>query len=373
MRPLAVVNVVGARPNFVKIAPLMAAMRADPAFEPRLVNTGQHYDREMAQLFLEELGIPEPEVNFGVGSSSPAQQTADIMVRFERLLNERRPDLVLVVGDVNSTFACAVTATRLGVKVAHVEAGLRSFDWTMPEELNRKLTDHVSDFLFVTEPSGVENLRNEGINSNSVMQVGNVMIDTLMRCRRRAARSDVRERLGVAEGDYAVLTAHRPSSVDDRAAFERILLAVEEIQRRLPVIFPVHPRTRRRMEVWGLGSRLSEAKGLRLVEPLGYIDFMRLLQDARLVLTDSGGVQEETCIHGAPCIVLRENTERPVTLGSGFHALVGTNTEKILEYAERYLAVARPGPFLVPLWDGHASERIAAALRERADEIREAP
>lgn len=370
MKPLSVINVVGTRPNFVKIAPLMAVMTADERFAPRLVHTGQHYDRAMAQVFFEELGIPEPDVNLGVGSGAPAWQTGEIMARFEKILLESRPDLVIVVGDVNSTLACALAAAKNRVPVAHVEAGLRSFDRTMPEELNRVLTDHAADLLFISEPAGVENLKREGIPDERVHVVGNIMIDTLIRCRPRVERSDIHTRLGMNGEPYAVLTAHRPSSVDDPDALARLLDAVERIQRRLPVVFPIHPRTRRRLSDLGLDGRIAAMSNLRMIDPLGYIEFTRLLRDARLVLTDSGGIQEETCLHGAPCVVLRENTERPVTLGSGYHALVGTETERIVAQAGEYLAAPRPKPFEIELWDGRTAERIADVLTEQADSLR---
>ena len=370
MRPLRVINVVGARPNFVKIAPLMSAMRASPAFEARLVHTGQHYDRQMAEIFFEELGIPPPDVNLGVGSGPPAWQIAETMMRFEKVLADWRPDLVLVVGDVNSTLACALTAAKEHIKVAHVEAGLRSFDRTMPEEINRLLTDHASDYLFVSEPSGLENLRAEGISQETIFYVGNVMIDTLKRFQRRAAKSDIRERLQLNGRGYAVLTLHRPSSVDDCAALSRILTALEQIQRKLPVIFPAHPRTRRRIEENGLSARFTAARNLRVIDPLGYVEFLSLMADAKLVLSDSGGIQEETCALGVPCITLRENTERPVTLRSGYHVLAGSDPEKILAYAEKYLAAPSPVPFGIELWDGHAAERIVEVLHTDADGLR---
>jgi len=370
MKPLRVTNVVGARPNFVKIAPIIAAMRESSGFEARLVHTGQHYDREMAQVFFEELGIPAPDVNLGVGSCSPAWQTAEVMMRFEKELTANRPDVVVVVGDVNSTLACALTAAKLHISVAHVEAGLRSFDRAMPEEINRLLTDHVADYLFVSERSGLENLRAEGISDDKVFYVGNVMIDTLLRCRERAARSDVRQRLGLDGREYAVLTLHRPSNVDDAEAFGRILDALEEIQREVPIIFPVHPRTRQRIGEWKLDARLAAADGLRLIGPLGYVDFLRLMRDARLTLTDSGGIQEETCLHGVPCIVLRENTERPVTLKSGYHTLAGSDTQRILDPARAYLSAPAPQPFEIELWDGKTGERIVEVLAERKADLK---
>jgi len=370
MKPLRVINVVGARPNFVKIAPLMAAMRASPAFDARLVHTGQHYDREMADIFFEELGIPPPEVNLGVGSGPPAWQTAEIMMRFEKTLSDWRPDLVVVVGDVNSTLACALTAAKEHIQVAHVEAGLRSFDRTMPEEINRLLTDHISDYLFVSEPSGLKNLRAEGVPDDKVFFVGNIMIDTLKRFQPRAAKSDIRRRLGLNGQAYAVLTLHRPSSVDDAAAFGRIFDALAEIQREVPVVFPVHPRTRARIEQNDLAARCAAAPNLRLIDPLGYVEFLCLMSGAGLVLSDSGGIQEETCILGVPCIVLRENTERPVTLSSGYHVLAGTDTQKILHSARAYLAASHPEPLDIDLWDGQAADRIVGILAERRAELR---
>ena len=366
MNPIRVICAAGARPNFIKIAPLMAAMAGNSAFDPRLVLTGQHYDREMATIFLEELAIPEPRCNLGVGPGSPVAQTAEIMARFEKVLLDEKPDLVLVVGDVNSTLACALAANKLGIRVAHVEAGLRSGDRSMPEEINRILTDHLADELFVSEPSGLENLQNEGIPESRVHFVGNVMIDTLRRFRERAARSDIRRRLNLDGGDYAVLTLHRPSSVDDGAAFERILAALEKIQRRIPIVFPTHPRTRQRIAALGLEPRFIGAPNLRMVDPLGYIDFLALMSGARLMLSDSGGIQEETCILGVPCVVLRENTERPVTLRSGYHALAGTDTQLIVTYAEKYLSAPPPAPCEIELWDGHAAERIAGIIEAQA-------
>jgi UDP-N-acetylglucosamine 2-epimerase (non-hydrolysing) len=370
VKPISVINVVGARPNFVKIAPIMSAMGESPHFEARLVHTGQHYDREMAQVFFEELGIPAPDKNLGVGSGSPASQTAEVMMQFEKELSENRPDLVVVVGDVNSTLACALAASKLGIKVAHVEAGLRSFDRTMPEEINRILTDHISDYLLVSDRSGIDNLRAEGISGRKVSYVGNVMIDTLLRCRERAAQSDVRQRVAVAEGDYAVLTIHRPSNVDNLESFTRILDAIEQVQRNISIVFPMHPRTRHRIGEWGLDSRLEACANLHIAPPLGYIDFMGLMQNARLVLTDSGGIQEETCLHGVPCIVMRENTERPVTLGSGYHVLVGSDTQKIVKSASEYLAAPAPEPFDIEGWDGHTAERIVDILAKNRAQLK---
>lgn len=357
---MKIVAVAGARPNFMKIAPLMHELRRRPTVESVLVHTGQHYDERMSRLFFEELHIPRPDVDLGVGSGSHAVQTAEVMKRFEPILTDRRPDAVLVVGDVNSTLACALTSTKLGVPVAHVEAGLRSFDRSMPEEINRVLTDAVSDWLFVTERSGVENLRREGVPAERIFLVGNVMIDTLLACRRRAEESDVLERLRLGDRSYAVLTLHRPANVDDPAVFARLLGALGRLQRELPVVFPVHPRTRQALNAAG------DRPGLLLTEPLGYLDFLKLMAHARLVLTDSGGIQEETTVLGVPCLTLRDNTERPVTIEQGTNTLVGVDPDRIA--AAALAALARPpAPTRVPdLWDGRAAVRIADILTRPA-------
>ncbi len=359
---MRIVNVVGARPNFMKIAPLMAAYRAWPGIEPLLVHTGQHYDAAMSQLFFEQLGIPQPDVNLGVGSGSHAVQTAEIMRAFEPVLLERRPDAVVVVGDVNSTIACGLVAVKLGVRLCHVEAGLRSRDRTMPEEINRVLTDAISDLLFCTERSGVDNLRAEGVPAERIFLVGNVMIDTLLRNRAAADRSTILARLGLVPRAYAALTLHRPSNVDDPAVFGRILDALAVIGQDLPIVFPVHPRTRRALEAGPLGRRVEAIPGLRLVEPLGYLDFLKLMAEARIVLTDSGGVQEETTILAVPCLTLRENTERPVTTEVGSNRIVGTATERIVAAYRDVRDGRGPRCGVPPLWDGHAAERIVEIL-----------
>lgn len=361
---MKIVNICGARPNFMKIAPLMRAYRTFSGIEPLLVHTGQHYDRNMSELFFRQLNIPEPDINLEVGSASHAVQTAEIMMRFEKVVLEQRPDWVVVVGDVNSTIACALVAVKLDVKVAHVEAGLRSFDRQMPEEINRVLTDAISDLLFVTEPSGVENLRREGVADEKIHFVGNVMIDTLRANREHAERSDVLERIGVPPGGYNVVTLHRPSNVDDPAVFGRILDALEEIQRDLPIVFPMHPRTLSNLRKLGLAERMERMSGLKLVEPLGYLDFLKLTAHAAVVLTDSGGIQEETTILGVWCLTIRENTERPVTISNGTNELVGTDPQRIVS-AYRRRRGARPDAGRIPeLWDGRAAERIAAILAE---------
>ncbi|MEP0844234.1 MAG: UDP-N-acetylglucosamine 2-epimerase (non-hydrolyzing) [Phycisphaerae bacterium] len=361
---MKIVNVCGARPNFMKIAPLMEAYAGEPAIAPLLVHTGQHYDEKMSRLFFDELGIPRPDVNLEVGSGSHALQTARIMERFEPVLLEHRPDAVVVVGDVNSTIACALTAAKLGVGVFHVEAGLRSFDRTMPEEINRVLTDALSDLLFVSEPSGVENLAREGIDPKRVHFVGNVMIDTLEKHRRRAERSTIHATLGVEPRGYCVVTLHRPANVDDPTVLARLAEVFAEIHRDLAIVFPVHPRTRQRMESAGLLGPLGGLPRLHLVEPLGYLDFLALLSKAALVLTDSGGIQEETTILGVPCLTLRENTERPVTITEGTNRLVGMDPARVLSAyhdvrAGRCRVGARPQG-----WDGRAAGRIARIIAD---------
>jgi UDP-N-acetylglucosamine 2-epimerase (non-hydrolysing) len=364
---LKVINVVGARPNFMKVAPIVEAMkRRAHEFTPVFVHTGQHYDAEMSEVFFRDLGLPEPDVYLGVGSGSHAAQTAAVMQSFEPVVVAEKPDWVIVVGDVNSTLACALVCAKLGTKVAHVEAGLRSRDRTMPEEINRLLTDMVADLLLTPSQDADENLRAEGIPAARIRLVGNVMIDSLFTQLKRASESTVREDLGVADTDYATLTLHRPSNVDDRAALARILDALDQVSRRLPIIFPVHPRTRERIEEFGFMDNIRRARDLRLIEPLGYLDFLRLLSGTRLVLTDSGGIQEETTALSIPCLTLRGNTERPVTVHMGTNRIVGTDTEKIIRAAAAVLDAPRQRftGHVPPLWDGHTADRILDALME---------
>jgi len=354
--------VCGARPNFMKIAPIVDALDRSPDALRVLVHTGQHYDERMSRLFFEELGIPEPDLNLAVGSGSQAVQTADIMKRFEPVCLEHRPAWVVVVGDVNSTIACALVAVKLGIRVAHVEAGLRSFDRTMPEEINRVLTDAISDLLFVTEESGLQNLGHEGIEAQKVHFVGNVMIDTLLRSRERAAQSRILDDLALDSKRYAVVTLHRPSNVDRADVFRGILAALETIAADMPVIFPVHPRSRKNMKAIGLDDLAARSPGLRLTEPLGYLDFVRLVSGAAVVLTDSGGIQEETTILSVPCLTLRDNTERPVTIKQGTNRLTGSHPDRIVA-AYREVVADPPVPTVMPdLWDGRAAERIVRVL-----------
>lgn len=359
---MKIINVVGARPNFMKIAPLMAAYRDSPRLRPLLLHTGQHYDAAMSELFFEQLGIPSPDINLGVGSGSHAQQTAEIMSRFEPVCLAEKPDLVLVVGDVNSTVACSLVAAKLHIPVAHVEAGLRSFDRSMPEEINRIVTDSISSLHYASEPSGVQNLAAEGIRGEGVQLVGNVMIDTLLEHRKRAESSTVLEELGVGAGPYAVLTLHRPANVDDAGAFRSIVGALEQLARDLPVVFPVHPRTALKAKAHGLYDALSKTPGLILVEPLGYLDFLRLCSRARVLITDSGGIQEESAVLKVPCVTLRKNTERPVTCEVGANELAGNDPAAIVAACQRALS-KDPATIRVPeLWDGNAAKRIAAHL-----------
>lgn len=370
---LRIANIVGARPNFMKIAPLIREMRKYADVAPSLIHTGQHYDVSMAGQFFHDLQMPPPDVSLHVGSGSHAHQTAEVMKGIEPVLETMRPQLVLVVGDVNSTLAAALTAAKLHIPVAHVEAGLRSFDRTMPEEINRLVTDAVSEYLFVTEESGRQNLLREGIDADKIHLTGNVMIDSLEASRRLWEQSDIRRRLRLQGQAYGVVTLHRAANVDEPTVLHGLVDALERIARELPVFFPLHPRTRKQLAVidrpvapFCTNSEVTVRKGLCGLEPLGYVDFMALLSGARLVLTDSGGLQEETTALGIPCLTLRENTERPITVTHGVNRIVGTAPERIIGEALRILAAPIPsGVSAPPLWDGKASERIVSVLRER--------
>lgn len=358
---MKIIHVAGARPNFVKIASILRACTKASDIESLLVHTGQHYTDKMSKTFFEQLDIPAPDINLEVGSGSHAQQTAEIMKRFEPVVLKYKPDAVLVVGDVNSTVACALVAVKLSIKIVHVEAGLRSFDRTMPEEINRMLTDTISDILFVSEPSGLKNLKAEGIDGTKVHFVGNVMIDTLEHYRQKAAGSRILEDLNLKPAEYVVVTLHRPSNVDKRRALTNILDGLVEIQKEIKVVFPMHPRTLKCITVNGLMQKSEDLPNLVLMEPLGYLDFLKLMSESKLVITDSGGIQEETTILGIPCLTVRENTERPITITEGTNILVGTNTNSILNGYRESLNMAKPvtSP---ELWDGKASERIVQIL-----------
>jgi UDP-N-acetylglucosamine 2-epimerase (non-hydrolysing) len=362
-RPLRIINIVGARPNLPKIAPLMREMQRHPGkIEPILVHTGQHYDEALSDIFFRQMGIPAPQVNLEVGSGSHASQTAEVLKRVEPVLIEHQPDLVLVVGDVNSTIAVSLAAVKLGIPVAHVEAGLRSFDRAMPEEINRILTDALADYLFVTEEDAIEHLLKEGRPRNSIHLVGNVMIDSLRHFLPIAQQSPIGETLALKNSNgwhrFAVLTLHRPSNVDSTEKLGELLRAIDAIAAQVPVIFPVHPRTQQRLAQAGIATHPQ----LKLIPPVGYLDFLCLLSKATLVLTDSGGIQEETTALGAPCLTLRENTERPVTISQGTNQLIGTDPAKIVAASNEILSgKGKPGR-IPPFWDGHAAERIVEIL-----------
>jgi UDP-N-acetylglucosamine 2-epimerase (non-hydrolysing) len=358
-----ILHVVGARPNFMKASPVLRALAAQAGIRQTLVHTGQHYDANMSDVFFEQLGMPRPDVNLEVGSGSHSRQTAEVMTRFEPVVQERQPDLVLVYGDVNSTVAAALVCAKLLVPVGHVEAGLRSRDRTMPEEINRLMTDQLADLLFTPSKDGDDNLMREGIAAEKIYRVGNVMIDTLVRLlpvameRWPALRGD----LDLGESPYALVTLHRPSNVDDAENLGRILDALHDIARRLPVVFPVHPRTRQRLKASPGGGDCR----LRLIEPVGYIDFLALQRHAAVVITDSGGMQEETTFLSVPCLTLRENTERPITVEQGSNVLIGRDLNRLRAEVARISREGGSRGRVPPLWDGRASERIAAVIAER--------
>lgn len=357
---MRVLSVVGARPNFMKVAPIVRAFRAyGAAFEQILVHTGQHYDERLSASFFRDLGLRAPDINLEVGSGTQAEQTAKVMIGFEPVCQNFKPDLVIVVGDVNSTLACALTAKKLGIEVAHVEAGLRSGDMTMPEEINRRCTDTICDYLFTTDKMADGNLTSEGIAEDKIHFVGNVMIDTLLTFREQAEALRYHERLGLQAGGYATLTMHRPSNVDDLATLNRILRTMKCISGSLPIVFPAHPRTRAKIEEFGFGSYFDNDR-IKMIEPLGYLEFLSLNANAHAVFTDSGGLQEETTILGVPCITLRENTERPITLLEGTNQLVGTDPDAIFAAFNKVQSRSRVAPSSPEKWDGRAAERIAA-------------
>jgi len=363
---LKVINIVGARPNFMKMAPIIEAMNRYPdRIQHQLVHTGQHYDEKMSRTFFQDLGMPKPDIDLEVGSGSHAEQTARVMIEFEKVCLREKPDLVIVVGDVNSTMACTITAKKLGIRVAHVEAGLRSRDMAMPEEINRLCTDVLCDYLFTTDHFADENLRAEGVPEEKIFFVGNVMIDTLLKHKKMASGLGLVERLGLERGRYATLTLHRPSNVDDAKTLRGILEALNEIAREIPIVFPIHPRTRKMVAQFGLDEYCSTSptpQGLWLTEPQGYLDFLHLNMNAMMVITDSGGLQEETTVLGVPCITLRHNTERPITCEVGTNAIVGNDPVEILRHAQRVLSGAVARGTVPPRWDGRAADRIVDTI-----------
>ena len=364
---MKIINVVGARPNLIKMAPIVAALAKHPdLFTQFLVHTGQHYDESMSRLLFQQLGLPRPDIDLDVGSGSHGVQTGQIMAKFEEVCHAERPDLVIVVGDVNSTMACTITAKKLGIQVAHVEAGLRSRDMSMPEEINRLCTDVLCDYLFTTDRFANENLRQEGIAEERIHFVGNVMIDTLAMHRAAAQNLGLMQRLGLKAGRFATLTLHRPSNVDDPDVLLAILEALREISIELPIVFPIHPRTRKMIEQFGYFSFFTsgeKAQGIWMAQPFGYLEFLHLNMHARMVLTDSGGLQEETTALGVPCITLRSNTERPITCEEGTNQLVGNAKERILKAARRVLDGSPSAGRVPEKWDGKAAERIVHVLQ----------
>jgi len=353
--------VVGARPNFMKIAPIVEELNSR-GIDHVLVHTGQHYDEKMSKLFFQDLGLPKPDVDLEVGSGSHGRQTGEVLMRIEPVIEAEKPDLVIVVGDVNSTLAATLAAVKLHIPVAHVEAGLRSFDRSMPEEINRIMTDSVCDYLFITEEQAGRQLEKEGIDGGKIFFVGNTMIDSLLKHVRRADRSDILDRLGMKNRSYGVVTLHRPSNVDQSENLKSILEALDEIADELPLVFPVHPRTRKRIAEYGFESLIGS--GLVMTEPLGYLDFLKLNKEARLVLTDSGGIQEETTVLGVPCITLRDNTERPATITSGTNVLVGNDKGRILAEAKKMIQEPICEMRIPPLWDGKAAGRIVDVIEK---------
>ena len=361
---MKIISVVGARPNFMKIAPIIKAIQKKKNLTNILVHTGQHYDKKMSKLFFDELDIPKPDINMEVGSDTHAQQTAKIMTGFEKILINHKPDLVLVVGDVNSTMACAITAAKLNIPVGHIEAGLRSFDRTMPEEINRLVTDSISDFLFTTSADADQNLKKEGVPAKKIFLVGNVMIDTLIANTRKAKSSRIMNRLALKESDFALVTLHRPSNVDEKNDLKNIIEIFLQLQKHTKIVFPIHPRTRLKMKEFGLLKKTKDFSRLIFTEPLGYLDFLNLMMHCRMVFTDSGGIQEETSVLRIPCLTLRENTERPITVTHGTNVLVGLDRQRILREAERILHGQGKKGKDIPFWDGQAAKRIAGILAE---------
>jgi UDP-N-acetylglucosamine 2-epimerase (non-hydrolysing) len=359
-----IIHVAGARPNFMKIAPIIKACKKEKDIKNILVHTGQHYDKNMSETFFHDLDLPEPDYNLNVGSGSHAVQTAHIMIAFEEVCLKEKPDLVIVVGDVNSTIACALVAKKLHIQVAHVEAGLRSGDMHMPEEINRILTDHISDYLFVTEEAGTTNLKQEGIAEGKTFLVGNVMIDALKNSADKIQQNKKREELGLQKKNYCVLTLHRPATVDDKETLSKVLHIIENVQQDTTIVWPLHPRTKKNIESFGLEQKIKK-KNIIITEALSYLPFMNLVTDTAFILTDSGGIQQETTALGIPCITLRNTTELPITVSQGTNTLCGLD-EKTIQQTIKEIKTGKYKKSKVPaLWDGKAAERIVKLLIQR--------
>jgi len=354
--------VVGARPNYIKAHPVYNSLNELNKFKLKLVNTGQHYDQNMSGVFIQELGMQQPDINLEVGSGLHGQQTGRILSLYEQVLIKEKPNLVIVFGDVNSTIACSLAAAKLDIPIAHVESGLRSFDWKMPEEINRVLTDRLSTFLFTTSPEAKDNLINEGISTKKIHFVGNTMIDSLIEFKDKFEKSKVREKLDI-QGDYALITLHRPSNVDNGNNIKKLINSIQNTSKIIPCIFPIHPRTKKKLQSAKLYNELLNNKRIKLIDPLGYIDFMCLQINARIVLTDSGGIQEETTFFGVPCITVRENTERPITISNGTNKLIGAEYDKIPQEIEVAIKDKSDKQYIPTLWDGKSAGRISNILK----------
>lgn len=364
-KPIKIINIVGTRPNFMKIAPIMQYMNQSPRIEPILLHTGQHYDAQMSENFFTELGIPQPDISLNIGSDTHARQVAHIMEKFDAVCDDLKPDAILVVGDVNSTMACSLVAAKKDIKIIHVEAGIRSRDRSMPEEINRLVTDSIADILLPPSQDAVENLLAEGHSPETIHLVGNIMIDTLVMHQPGIKSSAILQKLGLIEKEFVTLTIHRPSNVDDPETFKRILDALNIIQLKIRIIFPVHPRTRKMITDLNLDHYISAMPNLTLCDPLGYYDFGKLISASKFVLTDSGGIQEETTVYGIPCITLRENTERPITITEGTNEIAGSNTQKIVDFSMQILEGRWKNGKIPQLWDGKTAERIVRFIESK--------